>query len=359
MESLGDTLQAAREAKGISYDQASRETKISSQYLIALEHEDFSCFPGETYITGFLKNYGVYLDLDAQELLSLYRALRIQEQPIPVEQLLKKPTPWSKILMVMLLAIFVLGTAAGGVFLLVTRSESTDSSESSPRHSVEHIMNADLFDDRFFLGDSILISAGEERVRLELLHLGDAVRIGTPVGQVIIDLSQDAIVELDSGSSVRVSAVDYARGNPAMGVRLRFELHNALFSALDDQTDDAVNADIQHVSTVVFSSPNPYPFTLQAHFQAYCMFRWEVLLERDRNERREQFFQRSDELSITAQNGIRVWISNAQSVNFRVIGGGRTVPVEIGSPGEVIVADIRWVRDEDNRFRLIVARLET
>jgi hypothetical protein len=89
------------------------------------------------------------------------------------------------------------------------------------------------------------------------------------------------------------------------------------------------------------------------------MFRWEILMERDRRERNERYFQRSDELNIQAQNGIRIWVSNAQAAKFQVIGGGRTVPVEIGSAGEVVVADIRWVRDDDNRYRLIVARLES
>jgi hypothetical protein len=89
------------------------------------------------------------------------------------------------------------------------------------------------------------------------------------------------------------------------------------------------------------------------------MFRWEILMERDRRDRNERYFQRSDEINIQAQNGIRLWVSNAQAVKFQVIGGGKTVPVEIGGPGEVVVADIRWVRDDDNRYRLVVLRLET
>jgi hypothetical protein len=88
------------------------------------------------------------------------------------------------------------------------------------------------------------------------------------------------------------------------------------------------------------------------------MFRWEILMERDRRDRNERYFQRSDELNIQAQNGIRIWASNAQAAKFMVIGGGKSVPVEIGSAGEIVVADIRWVRDEENRYRLIVARLE-
>ena len=109
---------------------------------------------------------------------------------------------------------------------------------------------------------------------------------------------------------------------------------------------------------MVFTSPNPYPFTIQANFQGYCLFRWEILAERDRQGRKEEYFQRSSELSIPAQNGVRIGVSNAAAVKIQVIGGGRTVPLEIGSTGEVVVADIRWIRDEDGRYRLVLLRLE-
>ena len=146
-----------------------------------------------------------------------------------------------------------------------------------------------------------------------------------------------------------------------MGVLLRFDLNSpfSLAAALELDGTIIANTPGQSVSTVIFTSPNPYPFTLQSVFQSFCMFRWEILMERDRRDRNERFFQRLDELNIQAQNGIRIWISNAQAARFVVIGGGRSVPLELGSAGEVVVADIRWVRDEDNRFRLIVVRLET
>ena len=84
MESLGNKLKTAREAKGLSYDTVSRDTNISSRYLEALEKEDFSGFPGEPYVLGFLRNYSEYLGLNPDELQSLYRSLKLQEQPIPV-----------------------------------------------------------------------------------------------------------------------------------------------------------------------------------------------------------------------------------------------------------------------------------
>jgi hypothetical protein len=87
------------------------------------------------------------------------------------------------------------------------------------------------------------------------------------------------------------------------------------------------------------------------------MFRWEIINERDRRERNERYFQRSDELNIQAQNGIRIWVSNAQAAKYQVIGGGRSAAVEIGIPGEVVVAEIRWVRSDDNQYRLALIRL--
>ena len=93
MESLGDKLKTVRESKGLTYDYVSRETNISKSYLEALEREDFSGFPGEAYIVGFLKTYGEYLGLNSDELLFAYRSLKIQAQPIPMKQLLKGPSP--------------------------------------------------------------------------------------------------------------------------------------------------------------------------------------------------------------------------------------------------------------------------
>ena len=67
VESLGDKLRTARESKGYTYSHVGRETNIAIRYIEALENEDFSKFPGEPYILGFLRNYGEYLGLDVDE----------------------------------------------------------------------------------------------------------------------------------------------------------------------------------------------------------------------------------------------------------------------------------------------------
>src|SRR3954452_12438029 len=71
--SLGETLQAARERKGVDLHRAERDTKIRAKHLAALESGDYSDLPGPVYTRGFLKNYAAYLGLDADELVMEWR----------------------------------------------------------------------------------------------------------------------------------------------------------------------------------------------------------------------------------------------------------------------------------------------
>jgi hypothetical protein len=224
-------------------------------------------------------------------------------------------------------------------------------------------MSGDSFERHFFPGDAILIPSGEDQIKLELGDIGETVTILTPDGEVVLDLGQE--VDVGIGSEVpnfRISALDFDKINADMGVRLRFESLEAFAAVPATGTEPLETVRVTPTSSsivIIPSTSNAYPFTLQSVFQGYCMFRWEILMERDRRERTERYFQRNDEMNIQANNGIRIWTSNAQAAKFQVIGGGRTYPVEIGGAGEVVVADIRWVRDEENRYRLILARLET
>jgi len=70
---LGEVLRTAREAKFIDLARVERDTKIRSHYLSALEHGDYRELPAAVYTKGFLRNYGLYLGLDPEYLVDLYR----------------------------------------------------------------------------------------------------------------------------------------------------------------------------------------------------------------------------------------------------------------------------------------------
>ncbi len=77
---IGRTLKVAREGRGKSLEEASRETRIRAEYLEALEREAFDRLLGDVYVRGFLRSYSSYLGLDADKILRAY-AHRYGNQP--------------------------------------------------------------------------------------------------------------------------------------------------------------------------------------------------------------------------------------------------------------------------------------
>lgn len=89
METIGEKLRSAREAKKLSLKDVSKDTNIVVMYLEALENEEFDKFPGETYLLGFLRSYAEYLKLDADEMIQNYKSYKIGESVTPLEELIK------------------------------------------------------------------------------------------------------------------------------------------------------------------------------------------------------------------------------------------------------------------------------
>jgi cytoskeletal protein RodZ len=120
--SLPERLYAAREAKGVDLYRAERDTKIRARYLGALERGDYKELPGAVYTKGFLRNYALYLGLDADEILEQWRrergAVRETAQvPVAPRPLAapRKGLTFSPFIVV--LALMTVGVLAFGAYL--------------------------------------------------------------------------------------------------------------------------------------------------------------------------------------------------------------------------------------------------
>ncbi len=89
-ERLADRLVAAREAKGVDLLRAERETKIRRQYLAAMERGAWEELPAGVYARGFLRNYAIYLGMDADEVLGAWGRERGE---VPIEPAIVVPRP--------------------------------------------------------------------------------------------------------------------------------------------------------------------------------------------------------------------------------------------------------------------------
>src|SRR5512139_971744 len=83
MGTLGSYLRTVREARNIDLREAAQQTRISINYLKAIEEEDFSKLPGEVFVKGFLKSYARFLQLNEDEVMARYAGLAKPAAPAP------------------------------------------------------------------------------------------------------------------------------------------------------------------------------------------------------------------------------------------------------------------------------------
>ncbi len=78
---IGVQLQLLREQKGLSIQEVSDETRISSSNLKAIEGEYFDQLPADTFIRGLITIYGNFLGIDGVEAARIFLHERDQSQP--------------------------------------------------------------------------------------------------------------------------------------------------------------------------------------------------------------------------------------------------------------------------------------
>lgn len=137
MEPLGLYLKQVRESKKLTIDKVSEDTFIMKKIILAIEDDDFSSFPGEAYLKGFLRNYGEYLNLDPSDLISRYERIKMSETPSPTELLIPKPKAFfSKMLLVILIVVLAIALIAGVGVAVVMMKRTAD---ESPTKTIDEV----------------------------------------------------------------------------------------------------------------------------------------------------------------------------------------------------------------------------
>ena len=364
MDSYGELLKKTREEKNLDVEKISREITIEKDYLLALEAEDSGVFPGEAYLTGFLRNYANYLDLDSEFVLKLYHNKKIQESPVPEALIARKKIPsfvFTIILPVSLIAIFAIVTL---VLVLVKKSKLDEENVAiSSKNVAKQIELSDKkFSDRVYVGDQLLIpTENGDQIVLSVKDTLSSFGLNTPSGTYYVDLSEETEIDVD-GDNVSdlilyvsdISFTDEKRG-AEISVLLRHGVSASSYDsvALED-IPFASELGTKHPHKVILEDNRAYPFTVNVSFRGSCLFRDRV----DRNASVETYFERGELFTATPQNGIRLWISNSNALKITIIADARTFDLEIGEAGKVLVEDIKWIKDTDGKYKLVVVELD-
>jgi len=124
---IGAALVEAREALGLSVEDAAHQLRLSPRQLVGLEANDYSGLPGATFVRGFIRNYARLLQLDPEPLLlslgnltqeSAHHAITLQSEDIAISHRDKRP--WIPYAM----ATAVVGILLGGWLMYMDYRES-------------------------------------------------------------------------------------------------------------------------------------------------------------------------------------------------------------------------------------------
>jgi len=115
---LGEVLASAREARGLTLEEASARTRISTPTLRNLEGDRFDEMAAAAYARGFLRSYGSYLRLDVGKLLQQYEAMvgqHVEAAPDVWEQAAGRPARTTPKWAAWVAAAMGIAVVAGGV----------------------------------------------------------------------------------------------------------------------------------------------------------------------------------------------------------------------------------------------------
>jgi cytoskeleton protein RodZ len=379
MESVGQKLRETREQHNFSVEQVARDTHISKQYLEALEQEQFSTIPGETYIIGFLRNYAEYLSLNPEEIVSLYKNIQIQEQPLPMTELLEPARPKASPRIFILLVIVLAVLGAGGYLLyryvIASPGPARPQTEVIQEAAAQGEGQVFVFEDEamtrwFSLDDTIGFPLNGNTYRLQLIGIDRTLTVKVPGGTLDMTVGQDRQLDVngDGRNDLRILLNDLDATGVAKRVNLSLykitkatpvqvaEASAGEQNALTEEREGApatageaaapqaaapeTAAEAAEGATTIITADAPAPFRVSISFRGYCLFRYLV----DNDIREERFFHKGESFSLDAKNEVRLWISNAGVVRLMV--GGREL--EVGRPGAVTSKQVRWRRDEDS-----------
>jgi len=360
-------LKTAREEKGYSPDQVARDTNIARRFIVAMEEEDFAVFPGDTYLLGFLRNYADYLGLDAERIVNLYRNMKIQEQPIPMEELLqgKKNRPGKGMILLVAAVLVILGAGGYGIYTLLSRSSGQAAgekvSEGDPQALSEgagsrYEMREEIIARRFTEGQEVAVYLTEETVPFTIESISDRVVLRSPAGQVEVGLGRTVALDLtlDGRDDLAVELQDIdSKGRTAV---LRLDRGvGAVDTAVEEEemsTGDATPfagstsvEDRQQETLIITEAERPEPFRLDVLFRGYSLFRY----LKDGELREQKYFNKDDTFRLDVTREVMLWISNAGSFQARIAGQ----EVDLGGPGVVAAKLVRWEEKEDTgRYQL-------
>lgn len=353
MEPLGEFLKEQREKLKVTIDQISKETNIPTKYLEALENEEYSIFPGEAYLKGFLRTYAKALNLDPEEMVKRYEKIKIAESPIPMEKLIPKPNSFIKkrVLIFGVSLFFVLLIIFFSFLIVKNGSSIINKSITLAKEKKEKTLKTNLIKsiEISALGEEKTINVKENSVINIKLFEKDFIYKIKQISPYVIVVDNKEVEHILFQDKLKEFDLDDDKKNDFSILLNYWDKENAnltlkLYKAEKEEVVLAPN--ITKIDSI-HKSENPSEISLVIKVNANTFFRYKI----DENNPVEKFYSTNNSIELKAKEVITLWLSNAVAVDlfFKNINKGYIA----GEAGEVTVKTFQWEKKSENEYEFL------
>jgi cytoskeletal protein RodZ len=363
VESIGEKLRTAREAKKMSIRDVVKETNISPLYLEALEDEKFDKFPSETYLIGFLRSYAEFLRLDVESIIQSYKGYKIGESATPLEEL-TRPTKSSfmiamssfvakyrNFLMIggVVLGIVLIGWMISAIFksnvdVSGGKDIKDEYSAKNKASDIENIRPLQLTND-----SGIILVYKNEAVQFlvdnkEVVFLLKEIK-GKSVIMEILPGKQNEKIDIEVPKTVKVSGCPREITFTLTGLtenraKIMVNLGSKIASEADEKQEEAIQKREGDNTMVVAQNKNNLKIVFEAEFTQKSF----VELYLDGNRKLRSFVPQGTKERWEATEYMQIKIGNAGGLKARINGKDYT----FGGSGQVANKVITWKKDVNN-----------
>lgn len=368
MEKLGEKFTQARLAKRVTIEQAAEETYIPKEKLEALEAENFDIFEAPVILLGFIKNYATYLGLKADEMVMLYRSHVIQEQPIPVAELLapKKHRVFNVKVAAAVFGVLLLAAAAGAAgYWFFTREKAAPLPDEVT--AAVPLFNTRFMEQRMKSGDKLRFAAADSQFVLTVGKIDNKAVFEYESGldkviEVIeIGVEEEKLIDFDKNGvpDVKVFVRSLDAVTESVLVRFDREVGEAVLVTrqenINSQPEQLTFMNVQEepvtltggakrVETAVIKTASvANPFSIDIVFRQRCFVRYKLDTE---DEAVEGFFRGNQRLRLDGNMKIYLALSNAGVASVKVDG----VDIQIGTLGQLVSREVQWAYNQQKRI---------
>lgn len=357
MEALGEYLKDIRMKQNISIEKVIEDTHIVRKFVEAIENEQFMVFPGEAYLKGFIRTYSEYLGIDAEDVIRRYEKIKMVETPMPMEQLIPKPTYNLKPVLVIggisVLGIFLIVMV---VFLFIFISNTLKTASNTKKDSSqEKVINKLGNDEAVFnmkKNDEVDFNIGDKKYSLAIKELSPAVTLvdqsGKEIRMVATGYQNKVDVNSDQSADLIVVLNSYDTGKQA---NLSFKLLDTKSVVTAADSSGVININGSNIETII-KKPAAEDISCELTIMGETYLKY---IPDGKNEI-EGYYKVGSTVSLKSKSSLIIYFSNAGASTLNLKAYGKIY--NIGEVGKIEVKLIKWVQGVAGDYELQISSLK-